>query len=175
MRRENDFYPTPPSMVDTLVENLPRWWQEPTGDFNEPAIWEPCCGDDRLAEALRRRGWKVYSTDITHGLDFFAYGAAQSEVLVTNPPFRKIRQLIDHAFRIGVEQMALICPERLWACEKGRKQLQRHRPRLWANLSFREDYLGKKGSPDRSLAVALWDSPNAKRTQFEVWGRAGAK
>ena len=132
MRKANDFYPTPPAMVDTLVHQLRWWWGEPTGDQGEPDIWEPCC---------------------------------------TNPPFKKIRQLVDRAFEIGVEQMALICPERLWACEKGRKQLERYRPSLWANLSFREDYLGKKGSPDRSLAIAIWDRPSSTRTHYEVWGR----
>jgi hypothetical protein len=171
MRKANDFYPTPPAMVDTLVHQLRLWWGEPTGDQGEPDIWEPCCGDDRLAEALRGQGYGVISTDISKGEDFFDYDKALSPVLCTNPPFKKIRQLIDRAFEIGVEQMALICPERLWACEKGRKQLERYRPSLWANLSFREDYLGKKGSPDRSLAIAIWDRPSSTRTHYEVWGR----
>ena len=171
MRDPNDFYPTPSSMIDVLIHQIQRHWGAPTGDQGEPHIWEPCCGDDRLAEALRVQGYRVTSSDIQTGNDFFSYEQAESEILVTNPPFRKIRQFIDHAFHIGVVQMALICPERLWACARGRKQLLNHRPTLWANLSFREDYLNKKGSPDRSLAIAIWDRPNSHRTFFEVWAR----
>jgi hypothetical protein len=90
---------------------------------------------------------------------------------VTNPPFKYIREFIDHSFKIGVEQMVLITPERLWACQKGYKQLLRHRPSLFANLSWREDYLQKGGSPDRALAVSVWDKPCSETTVYEVWQR----
>lgn len=174
MRRENDFYPTPRSIVDALVDELAQRWS-PTGEDGEPHVWEPCCGDDRLADALKGKGFKVLSTDISRGQNFFDFDRFQGEVVVTNPPFRRIRQLIDHAFQIGVVQMALVCPERLWACQKGAEQFKRHQPSLWANLSWREDYLRKGRSPDRSLAVAIWDSPCAAHTHYKIWSRSAAK
>lgn len=162
VRKENDFYPTPVAVIRALVE---RW---PPGRH---PIWEPCSGDGRVAEALRRRGHAVEVSDIQSGQDFFFFTHALAPVIVTNPPFSRIREFIDHAFAIGVQGMALVCPERLWACAAGRRQFERHRPTVWANLDWREDYLGRGGSPDRALAVAIWDSPCAERCDFQVWAQ----
>jgi hypothetical protein len=113
----------------------------------------------------------VVSGDITTGDDFFEVRQAKSKHLLTNPPFKQIRPFIDHAFDIGVEKMALVCPERLWACKKGSNQLLRHRPSEFINMNWREDYLGKGGSPDRALAVSIWDSPNNPSTIYNVWSK----
>ena len=110
-------------------------------------VWEPCEGDGRLAGAMRFRGAEVIGHDIVTG------------------------QFIDHAFDIGVERMALICNERLWACQRGYEQWNRHRPSRFANLTWREDYLNKGGSPDRSLAISIWDTPHSETCQYEVWDK----
>ena len=87
------------------------------------------------------------------------------------PPFSKIREFIDHAFSIGVMSMALVCSERLWACKKGRAQFLKYRPSRFAMMDWREDYLGKGGSPDRALAVAIWEEPCAHICRYEVWSK----
>ena len=170
MRRENDFYPTPDAIVKRLVRHLADRW-EPTGDHNEPTIWEPCAGDGRMVDALSQAGFKTVSSDIKAGMDFFKISQPLAEVVVTNPPFSHIRPFITHAFQIGIQQMALVCPERLWASGIGLEGFRNHRPHLWVNLSWREDFLGKGGSPDRALAIAIWDEPCAEKTIFDVWSR----
>jgi hypothetical protein len=146
MRHERDFYPTPQSIIDAILFHV---------KLRETAtIWEPCAGDGRFSTALEQ-SWK----------------SAQAPIIVTNPPFKHIRPFINHAFKIGVEEMVLVTPERLWACQKGYDQLLRHRPSRFANLTWREDYLQIGGSPDRSLAVCIWDSPCAETTAYEVWQR----
>lgn len=162
MRIENDFYPTPHSIVQLLANYT---------DWTAPFVWEPCAGDGRLVEALQARLFKVIATDISQGQDFFDFKEAPCPHLMTNPPFKKIRPFIDHAFAIGVERMVLVCPERLWACKVGWEQFHRHRPARFINLNYREDYLGKGGSPDRALAISIWESPNASRCQYEVWSK----
>ena len=162
MRIENDFYPTPHSIVKLLANYT---------DWTAPFVWEPCAGDGRLVEALQARLFKVIATDISQGQEFFDFKEAPCPHLMTNPPFKKIRPFIDHAFDIGVERMLLVCPERLWACKKGWEQFNRHRPARFVNLNWREDYLGKGGSPDRALAISIWESPNASRCQYEVWSK----
>ena len=162
MRKEFDFYPTPMTIVEEVVK---RW---------TPAnvkIWEPCAGDGRLSNSLIERGCDVVSTDIKDRQDFFTYSVPLAPVIITNPPFKYIREFIDHAFNIGVEKMALVCPERLWACKKGRAQFQRFRPTRWANMDWREDYLQKGGSPDRALAVAIWDKPDSENCSYEIWSK----
>lgn len=166
-RRENDFYPTPESLI---AEIATRWAPR------SKTIWEPCAGDGRVAKALRDAGYEVVAGDITQGNDFFSWEAPpQPDVaLCTNPPFERVREFIDHAFAIGIREMCLVLPERIWASGVGREQFQRHRPKVWVNLDWREDYLGKGGSPDRALAVAIWDSPCSDLCHFDVWTRETA-
>jgi predicted RNA methylase len=138
-RRTQDNYPTPHSIINVLLSRL-NW---PAGD-----VWEPCAGDGRLAEAMTNRGKDVISHDIATGNDFFDFKKAEAPTLITNPPFGLMRKFIDHAFAIGIERMALVCNERLWACNKGYEQWNRHRPSRLINLTWREDFLGKGGAPD---------------------------
>ena len=162
MRNRNDFYPTPESVVALIMREI---WDDVT------QVWEPCAGDGRLVEAMERRGMTVFCGDIVTGQDFFDAVAAPCPTLVTNPPFRPIRKFIDHSFEIGVQRMLLVCPERLWACGRGSEQWQRHRPSRFVNMSFREDYLGRGGSPDRMLAVSIWDRPHSETCRYEIWDR----
>lgn len=161
-RRENDLYPTP----DSIIAEIVRRWKP-----RARRIWEPCYGDGRVAKALIQAGYGVAWGDITTGQDFFSYAAPFEPALCTNPPFDRVREFIDHAFAIGVQEMCLVLPERIWACGAGREQFERHRPAVWSNMDWREDYLGKGGSPDRALAVAIWDSPCAPTCSFDVWTR----
>ena len=163
MRRELDFYPTPLS----IVEEIARRWVSP-----DMVVWEPCTGDGRMSRVLEDKGCSVASSDIASGEDFYDYTEALAPVIVTNPPFGSIRRFIDHAFEIGAERMALVCPERLWACAKGRQQFERHRPARWAHMDWREDYLQKGGAPDRALAVAMWDVPHSPDCRYEIWSRS---
>lgn len=163
-RKPNDFYPTPDSILEAMVEH----W--PFGSFAQ--VWEPCYGDGRLANIFAEHlHCAVDCSDISDGEDFFDFQMCVQPTLVTNPPFKPIRQFIDHAFDIGVKRMMLVCPERLWACKKGREQFNRHRPAVWVNLDWREDYLGKGGAPDRALAVAIWNKPHSRTCRYEVWSK----
>ena len=154
-----DAYATPYNIIDAMLTNL-NW---PT-----TTVWEPCQGDGRMVAALEAKGHKVVAHDIQTGHDFFRWSAAQASALVTNPPFGPIRKFIDHAFAIGVERMALVCGERLWACRAGLEQFERYRPSRFVNLSWRDDYLNK-GRPDRALAISIWDTPHADLCRYEVW------
>jgi hypothetical protein len=162
-RQSFDFYPTPHSILNLLICNL-NW---PIGS----PVWEPCAGDGRVVDKMKDEGFKMFFGDIQTGQDFFDYNKAEAPFLLTNPPFKKIRPFIDHAFKIGVKQMALVCPERLWACKKGSEQMKRHKPSRFINLDWREDYLGKGSAPDRALAISIWESPNSEYTSYEVWSR----
>ena len=160
-RKKHDFYPTPDSIIREVLVRL-RW--------RYPKPWEPFNGDGRFSKQITEMlGVDPVVGDITTGQDFFAIKKALAPDIISNPPFKDIRNVIDHAFAIGVERMALVCSPTLFACKKGFDQFYRHRPSRFCHLSWREDYLGK-GNPDRTLAVAFWEDPlNTKHTEFEVW------
>jgi|TARA_R100000482_G_scaffold5358_1_gene1783 hypothetical protein len=169
LRNKYDYYPTPKSIVRLIGQRIP--W--------EPCYyWEPCDSGGAISNGLQEFNFTAYSSDIQKGQDFFQYQeppvsilSEKSPTVITNPPFRQIRQFIDHAFSIGIERMVLVCAERLWACKKGREQFNRHKPKIFSMMDWREDYLGKGGSPDRALAVSIWDSPCADTCDFQVWYR----
>jgi len=163
MRHPTDFYPTPYSIIHALLNNL---------NWRDVKAWEPCAGDGRFARSMEQHYKNdVLSHDINDGYDFFDWEVARRPDLITNPPFKCIRDFIDHAFKIGVKRMALVCPERLWSCQKGFEQKQRHNPSRFINLTWREDYLNKGGSPDRALAISIWDRPHSMHTIYEVWSK----
>jgi hypothetical protein len=56
-----------------------------------------------MADALHRAGFAVVATDIAAGCDFFAYTATHGfpRTVVTNPPFSKSRQFIEHALSLA--------------------------------------------------------------------------
>jgi hypothetical protein len=164
VRNANDFYPTPPLIIRAVIKNVVPF-------SKSIPVWEPCCGDGRFVDAIKQMGVNVIQGDVVTGEDFFEITQAPAKFLITNPPFGKIRNFIDHAFTIGVERMALVCPERLWACKKGYDQWQRHRPTVWANLDWREDYLQKGGSPDRALAVGIWEKPHSDTCSYQIWDK----
>ena len=88
-RVERDLYPTPHWVVDALAEHV---------DLTGLTVWEPACGDGRMAEALRQAGCAhVHTSDIVdHGngqdevLDFLSVQEpkiSRFDLIVTNPPF----------------------------------------------------------------------------------------
>lgn len=82
-RLPNEFYPTPPEATRALlsVESF-------DGD-----IWEPACGDGRIAKVLTDHGHAVVSTDLNEygfgeaGVDFLSEREARAKHIVTNPPY----------------------------------------------------------------------------------------
>ena len=88
-RVERDLYPTPPWVVSALAEHV---------DLRGLTVWEPACGDGRMAEALRLQGCaRVYTSDIVDRgtgqdevLDFLSAQMpelARFDMSATNPPF----------------------------------------------------------------------------------------
>lgn len=85
-REENDYYATDPRAIADLLrfEDLSR------------NIWEPASGGGHLAEALRVRGFNVWSTDLINRgaqdelIDFLTYDTLIKwhGDIVTNPPYK---------------------------------------------------------------------------------------
>jgi hypothetical protein len=82
-RLPNEFYPTPPEATRALlsVEHF-------DGD-----IWEPACGDGRIAKVLVSHGHAVVSTDLhsygfaASGVNFLRERSPRAKHIVTNPPY----------------------------------------------------------------------------------------
>lgn len=166
VRRELDFYPTPPEATRALLPLIWHWgWCD---------IWEPCCGEGAISKVFQVTGrFGTISSDIVdHGFgavaDFFQFKRPESKTIVTNPPFNRADEFIRHSHKIGVQRMALILKMNFWnAHTKRRETWETWRPYLIAPLTWRLDFTGA-GRPHTDCMWCLWDraSPHVG-TQFQ--------
>lgn len=95
-RQEEDFYATDPIAAKLLlsVEELAE------------NIWEPSCGQGHLSKVFEQHGHKVKSTDLIDrgfgegGIDFLKTFEKFDGDIVTNPPFSKAQQFIEHGLSL---------------------------------------------------------------------------
>jgi hypothetical protein len=103
---------TPPFAVWPLLPHLPAG----------AVVWEPCAGDDYLADALRLAGHRVVSTDLDRGAEqdlFTMPTPAGATHIITNPPYSIKPQVIAELLRRGLP-WALLVPFETTASKKVR-------------------------------------------------------
>src|SRR5690348_3428903 len=152
VRRELDFYPTPPEATRALLPLIKHWPRE---------VWEPCCGDGAISKILQQEGFCTISDDIVDRgfggvYDFFETIIPALPTLITNPPFGRADDFIRHAHKIGVQRMALILKINFWSAKKRRLLWYQWQPYLIAPLTWRLDFTGA-GSPHTDCMWCLWD------------------
>lgn len=82
-RLPNEFYPTPPEATRALL----------SVEAFDGNIWEPACGDGRIAKVLTDHGHAVVSTDLhdygfgVAGVNFLHERRPRAKHIVTNPPY----------------------------------------------------------------------------------------
>lgn len=107
-RNENDLYSTPPFIVEELLKHE---------KFSE-TVWEPCCGEGCIAEALKKFGYSVKTSDLfpsdeypCQKLDVLSIDKSDIDI-VTNPPYGKdINNIVKHLLSVLVEgrKLAVFC------------------------------------------------------------------
>lgn len=151
-RDPNDNYNTPPDLTRALL----RAWS-PGGKV----VWEPACGTGMMAEELIRAGYEVISSDlIDHGygtpsIDFLRTTRRAADALITNPPFALASQFIEHAFALGIHDMALVFNATFWHPESHQAIWNKHTPAMVMPLTWRPDFKGL-GAPTMNIIVAVW-------------------
>jgi len=82
----NDNIQTPIWLAKIIVEHF-----KPNG-----RVLEPCCGDGNFLKFLPDADW----CEINRGRDFFKY-VAVVDWIITNPPYSKYRQFLEHGMKIA--------------------------------------------------------------------------
>lgn len=163
-RAAREAYFTEPWVTKALLAAFPK------GHFGSP-VWEPACGDGRMAEVLFDAGYCVCYSDIhDYGyapahflkLDFLRDAAPDSkfEAVITNPPF-------DIAERFIVRALELTKP----ACGKV-AMLQRHEFDAPRRGLFRAPFAMKLILPRRP-EWPIWDEET--RTAKIPLGKSGKR
>ena len=124
-REVNDYYATPPSAVEMLLE---------LENFSK-SIMEPACGQGHIAEVLKSHGYTVCATDLINrgygvwGVDFFNINEPTDMDIITNPPYSMAKEFVEHAMEIVTDGHKVAMFLKLTFLEgQGRRELFRKYP-----------------------------------------------
>lgn len=108
--RKLDFYGTPPFAARAGAELVKRI------DPHASTVWEPACGDGTMARCFEHYFLKVTASDIApqgYGFQYdFLMGDPRGETIewvVTNPPFGKAVEFLQHGLLVATRGVALLC------------------------------------------------------------------
>lgn len=175
-RKPADLYPTPVDGTESLIPVLKKM-KRPDGSPIK-TIWEPACGDGRLARVLEWHGFEVIATDLREypgyghgGLDFlcetpqdkWGWRTPEIDAIVTNPPFSLAEEFIRRA-HLFTPNVAMLLKQTFWNVGGRSKGLWfDHMPDLELKLTWRLAFLeSERGkSPLMDCMWAVWDGDNA--------------
>lgn len=151
LRQEQDFYPTPRYVTQALLDNY-RF---------DGKIWEPACGDGRMAEVLLEQYPDVICTDLIDrgygqsGVDFLN-SDVRAENIITNPPFNLAYEFIVQGLNLSDKCLALLLPIRYLTGKKRAKLYAENPPAKVIVIPNKVDFLGF-GSPAMEFAWFVWE------------------
>jgi hypothetical protein len=100
-RNKSDFYQTPYSMTEQLLDN--EYFSK------DDTLIEPAAGEGAIVKVLKKRGYKPQYSDIIDGTDFLK----EQEIfdnLITNPPYSLAFEFIQKAKDIIQWKFAMLLP-----------------------------------------------------------------
>jgi hypothetical protein len=99
-RKKSDFYQTPYSMTQQLVE---------TGEIDpSKSTLEPACGAGAITTVLGRNGFASL-TGYDRDVDFLSEHRTYDQI-VTNPPFSLAYEFIKHAKKVATRKICFLLP-----------------------------------------------------------------
>lgn len=182
-RKPADLYPTPVDGTESLIPVL-KAMKRPDGQPIK-RVWEPACGDGRLARVLEWHGFEVIATDLreypgfgTGGLDFlcenpeekWGWDIGEIDAIVTNPPFSLAEEFIRRALSI-TPNVAMLLKQTYWNVGGRSTGLWfDHMPDLELKLTWRLAFLAKErgNSPLMDCMWNVWSGDNAARAAAGV-------
>jgi hypothetical protein len=159
--RGYDCYSTPAVAVEALlkVEPLPHH------------IWEPAAGRGNIVHVLRDAGHSVVASDIWHysfPLDFEAdfltrvRAPTDTELILTNPPYRYATEFVDHALTL-CPRVIILCRLAFLESERRTRILDTgtlaaiHVFKRRLPMMHREAWTGLRASSAMPFAWFVWD------------------
>ena len=166
-RQAGDWYPTPKDVTCALFDRV---------SF-EGAIYEPCCGDGSLAlVAENDYKYDVVGTDlydrgygVGHGEQFDALKlkALLAPNVVTNPPFNKAAEIIEHLASLQPDSMAMLLKSTFWHAETRRRLFNRFPPSRIIALTWRPDFLNLN-RPTMEVIWCVWNKGHVGEPSYEL-------
>ena len=102
-REKEDFYPTPESATQALMDR-----QQFKGE-----IWECACGNGAMSKVIIKNGYNVYSSDLIDrgygeiGIDFLK-SDRKADNIITNPPFNLGTEFTIQALKLARKKVVML-------------------------------------------------------------------
>lgn len=121
-RQERDYYATDPAALEKFIDAFVH------RDGNNIAwqVWEPACGEGNLTKVLAEKRHVIYESDIyDYGendvFDFLESDKQFAGDILTNPPYKKAKEFVQHGMTLIPEGNQVIMLLRIQFLEsKGR-------------------------------------------------------
>lgn len=178
IRKENDFYPTPAVVIETLLDNYH------IGDRGGTKILEPCAGNGNIIKALQERGYtsikavelrKEEAENLNNMLGYGNFAIADFltlnpkhigdiDVVITNPPFSLAMEFLQKSLEIVKDDGKVIFLLRLGflASRKRFGFMRENPPTEMYVLNQRPSFTGK-GTDAQEYAWFVWDKAKKKQ------------
>lgn len=163
-RKPADLYPTPVDATHSIMELIRQ--------LGIKRVWEPACGDGRLARVLEWHGLDVQASDLREdpgfgfgGLDFlnddpvekWGWDLKDLDAVITNPPFSLAIEFIKKALEYAPIVIMLV--KQNYYNTKGRIPFfDEMRPTFFLPITWRLAFLKEErgNSPLMDCAWAVW-------------------
>lgn len=163
-RQKDDFYPTPLSAVEALMDV----------ESFEGGVWEPACGNGAISKPFSNH-YDVVSTDLNDygfgmsGVDFLMEERLLAPNIVTNPPYRHAQSFIEKAIQLGAKKHCWLLRLSFLEGQKRKAFLFDKQPpaRVWVFSQRLTIWRGDEepsGSGTTAYAWFVWDGA-AKETK----------
>lgn len=102
-KNKSDYYQTPYSMTEQLLDNEIFEYDKPVAD--------PAAGDGAIIRVLNKQFKNIFSADLHFtGFDFLTQKIDQVDYIITNPPFSLADDFIRRCKEVAREKFALLLP-----------------------------------------------------------------
>lgn len=187
-RKPADLYPTPVDGTESIIPVLEVLREHMGLASNADCrVWEPACGDGRMARVMEWHGFTVFGSDFRDtpgygvgGIDFLKDQPRTTgllphdsfDMIVTNPPFSLAEQFIRKALSI-TPNVAMLLKATYWNAASRLPFFAEHRPAfvlpLTWRLAFLESERGK--SPLMDCIWVVWSQHGEEHCVFEPMQR----
>lgn len=147
-RDEFDFYPTPDKAILDLFDKFEKY------NIKFDSAWECACGDGAISKLLESvYNINVTSTDLIDrgfgqsGVDFLKTDTLYSPHIITNPPFKIMKEFAEHALEdLNCKTLTLFGRLMFLEGQKRKKFFLKYPPKYVFVFSYRVPF--KRGGTD---------------------------
>lgn len=153
-RADADYYATPPSAVEGLLQQEKFSFQ----------VWEPACGELAISNVLKDNGYAVRSSDLylrghneIEQLDFLTCNEKWGGDIVTNPPYSLAKEFVEKSLDVVEDGAKIAMLLRIQFLEtKKRYPLFKVAPPIRIHVFVSRVNCGKNGIADNKQSALCY-------------------